>query len=756
MGQLNSLEERVQAAAVKQLQTAPTTSAVLKVADDKLPNTLTPENKAKATELLSLIGQGKDEDDSGNDVYAQLIPLLGYGTSADVSINDIKADIKDKYLTNAETEMAKAAASGMPDQLLVSQLAPEDLGFTNWGEVAALLKLPPETDLGSLTIQQLTDQVQKVQAEEYSRTSALLRIVNDPNVGAAEKEAARRQLEQLGATGVMAAEADVSNLAAQVDDINTVTIAGKDYTVSELLSDKGVASIVNDYLKNPDRAALIREASPQLATWIDSNKTALENIVGKIDPGFQAVATTIENNAKLQTPATGGERLNDNVMQTLFGQNWKSSTTSLTPPAIYSALSPTNTTVSNQVKLDLTRLLNTMSDRPNDITYLAGLSEAELEEKGLLDPAGIARYSSYIQSSEQLAGALGDGASVSGIVASVFGDKISTSGFNELLEQVRIINDTNLVSDLTPQELEVLKIFDADGDGKMDSISEIHSRAQDMFSGKSLQDLVGGANDIKSGADLLSSLQGKIIAAQSDPTYIKFKDILSDGKIGSDEITQLEQSNASIEDLQLMIDKGVPGSAAVKSLVDKKISSETDSILKNISSNLSNYYRGKQVSDEDVMSGIQLLYKAIDEDTIPATNQAVRDGIKARLNELVDKKLDEISTRKTNEKTSSTAPLKVQLDRVSVKVDTAKAESDAAATAYRAKTTTYGSQSGPRPGVTRDEWLKAKSYADKTLATYNSLNAQKNSISSKITEKEKEVENRYSSTETSLRGYKVQ
>lgn len=567
MGRLNSLEERVQAAALSTINKTPTTSAVLNVNDDELNKVVfkSPADKAKAREYLSIIAGGKDKDDDGNDVYAPLASLLGFDSGK--SLDDVKKDIK-KYLTDPVTEMGKAAASGTPNQLLVSQINPEDLGFNNWNEVATLLKLPPEMDIGSLTIEQLTDQIYKIQAEEYSRTSALLRIINDPNVGPAEKEAARRQLQQLGATGVLAAESDISNLASQIDDINTVTIAGREYTISELLSDKTITGLVNDYLKNPERAAEIKESARALADWIDNNKQALETIVGKIDPGVQTVAATVENNIKLKTPSTGLS-LNDDVMSALFGDKWKTSTVPLQPPAIYTIL---KTFPNTAIRQDLTNLMNGLSNRPTDLTYLAGLDETQLQAKGLLTREGIQRYSDYINSSYTLANAK----TTEGIIGSLFGDGTNLTEIDKLVKQVKALNDSNLIDDITPEQQELLSIFDSNGDGVVDNYSTIAQKAKSLFSGKSLKDLVNGSNDIKSGTDLLSSLK-KVIQDAKMPgsLFARYGSILEDGKITDQEIATSDIQNANLSDLQELVDKKVPGANKLTSLIETKTYQET-------------------------------------------------------------------------------------------------------------------------------------------------------------------------------------
>lgn len=592
MGNLNSMEERVNNAALATL--APTRAAVLVVNDANLPKTLVdvtdgPSRTTTRTDTIALLKKFGEGKDLTQQEWSTLVTNLGYDGDTR-KITDIASDIRNKYFKTAQESLADAA-TGSPDNVLMSALNPVDLGFESWEKIRALLNLPEGTDISTMTVKQFTDQISKVQAQEYSRTSALIRIINDPNVAPRDKEAARQQLAQLGSSGILSAEAEVSNLADQIDDINTVTIAGREYTISELLSDKTITSLIDDYLKDPVKAKEIRESSKSFADWIDANKDDLQKNMDKLDPGIKLVSDTIKENNSYRTPVTGGETLKDDVMTTLFGAGWKTSTTAYNVtqyPLIGLLKSETDTSIPTPVKLDLVRLMNSLSGRTQDIQDLAKMTPQQLAAKGLMTVDGVKTYIDYINTSANIAGPMSPNATIQGLVGNIFGDAISFSAFKKLLEDVKLINDTNLVDDLTPAEYAVLKIFDADGDGEIDNLAEVRQRAQDVFSGKSLKDLVNGANDINSGKGLFNTLKEKVDKAQSDGFFLSYKDVLADGKIGEDEIATPALQNASVSDLQYMIDKKVPGAAKLQSLISDKSSVTANQLIGNDTINLLN------------------------------------------------------------------------------------------------------------------------------------------------------------------------
>lgn len=621
MGNLNSMEERVQAAAVATL--ANTGPARLIVNENELPSTLIDDPNAptpitKRTDTIALLNKFGQGTNLTQDEWSTLVTNLGY--SADTrSIADIKADIRGKYFKSAQDSLA-AAATGAPNDVLLSSLNPSDLGMQDWEQLRSLLKIDPSVNISTMTVKQLTDQVNKVQAEEYSRTAALIRILNDPNVAPRDKEAARMQLAQLGASGIMAAEVEVDAVANQVADINTITIDGKDYTISELLSDKTITSLIDDYLNDPIRAKSIKDAAPAFATWIDNNKLDLQKYMDKLDPGIKQVADIVENNAKLQTP-DGVTKLNNAVMSTLFGADWSSSTKLLVKPPIFTTI---ETYPNTQVRQDLTRLLNSLSNRPEDLNYLKGLSAAALEEKGLLSSQGIQRYQSYIETSKDIAGPFSESTTTSGIVSALFGDDTDMAKFEELLQQVKIINDTNLVDDLTPDELEVLKIFDSNQDGIIDNTKDILKRAQGMFSGKSLRDLVKGANDIKSGSELLAALKQKVEKATTENELYNLlggkQGVLADGKIGDDEIDKIKSLNFDVPTLETILNKNIPGVSKLQKVLDERIVSEIDDNISGLGLTTGrDFFLGKRKFEDS-------MYEELKDKIIPAFQQ-VKDKL---------------------------------------------------------------------------------------------------------------------------------
>ena len=638
MGQLNSMEERVQRAALATLSSV-SGAATIKVDESKLPSTLTGPSRNTVITLLKKVAAPADPNNPVTDAdWQNLASLLGYGPEK--TLDQIKSDITDKYFQTQDQALADSAAAGTPDKVTLDKISPQDLGFTDWAEIAALLKFPEGTDMSTMTVGDLTSQIEKIQAEEYSRTSALLRIIRDPNVGPAEKEAARRQLEQLGATGILAAEADVSNLAAQIEDINTVTIAGQDYTVSELLSDKTITLLIDDYLKNPDKAAAIKAASPEFATWIDNNKEALSKTIARVGTGLAGVAAVVEDNAKKKAPVPSAPNLSDNVMTTLFGSNWKNSTSPLQAPAIYTALSDSN--IDETVRADIVGLMNELGDRPEDLKFLAGLSAAELNSRGLLTTAGIRRYKDYLNSSEYFAGANTSVINNNAIIKQMFGDSMTEEKLNNLLTQVKALNDTNLVDDLDPEEYAILQIFDANNDGVIDTPAQIAERAKSFFTGKSLKDLVNGVSDLPTGASLFQTLQDKVTKTISGNKLLStYSSVLSDGKISSGDIKSLKEQNAPLKDLEEMVARNIPGANKLNDLIKTRIYEEASQLITSVATN-------KNPLTTDIATqfmDVENIYNAIQSGKLKSGNTKVNQELKKRAISFINAAMDRINAR---------------------------------------------------------------------------------------------------------------
>jgi hypothetical protein len=645
MGQLNSLEGRVESMAQAAAAATPTGTATLSVNDPALVSKINdPVARATAHNLLVKVAAGDTDVD-----YKALATLLGYDAPTDAkSLTDIANDIKKVYLSDPAASIGKAASAGTPDELFVGSLDPKELGFQSFSELATLLKLPANTDFTKFTIRQLTDQVSKIQAEEYSRTSSLMRLLSDPNVGAAEKEAARAQLSQLGATGILSAEADVSNLAEQADNINSVKIGDETFTISELLSDKHITGIVAGALEDPAKLAALKLTQPGLADWIETNKTGLEKVVGKIDPAIKVLGDTVTANNKLATP-DGATKVSDNAMTILFGANWKTTLNTLTPPPLYAALS--DTTIPVAARQSLTNLINSMSSRPDDLNYLKTLTQKSLSDKGLLTADGITKYINYLNSSQVLAGFDPANTAPESVLSAVFGTD-DMQELNKVVAQVKLLNDTNLGEDLSGGLLDIL---DKNHDGAIDDINTIVETAKSFFSGKSVRDLLKGTDgtpDVADGPGLLKAIRASISTAQQDPLYKNYvgadnKGVLADGKIDDADVGRL--STAPLEDLQKMIDKGVPGAGKLQNTITQRVKAETSTAIDSISKPLGSFMRGAIVSSEDIMTGLKAAWETIQSGSFPTNSQVVKDSITQQFKTLVQKQRDSIQSTFTKE-----------------------------------------------------------------------------------------------------------
>ena len=286
------------------------------------------------------------------------------------------------------------------------------------------------------------------------------------------------------------------------------------------------------------------------------------------------------------------------------------------------------------------------------MTYLKGLNQKDLSDKGLLTQAGITKYANYLNSSQVLAGFDPATTAPESVLSSVFGtDNMQT--FKDVVAQVKLLNDTNLGDDLSGG---LLDIVDKNHDGVIDDIGTIVKTAKSFFSGKSVKDLLVGADgtpDVADGPGLLKAIQASISTAQTtNPLYISYvgadnKGVLADGKIDDADVGRL--NDAPLEDLQKMMDKGVPGASKLQNLLTQRVNADTATAINSLSPLLGSFMRGATVSSEDTMTGLKAAWEAIQSGSLPTSSQVVKDSINKQFKTLVQKQQDTIIANKTKE-----------------------------------------------------------------------------------------------------------
>jgi len=294
---LNSLNDRVQNLTNQMLQTAQSnTVAQMQVNQDALSSFGTdPAQQQEAQALLNKLGTNQ----ANNQDILRINQLMGRtNIDGQLSADDLKAN----FLTQGQAA-GQSLAGATADQMLVSDLDPTQLGFTDNNELAAMLGIPPE-ELSGMNLKQLQDQAQTLFNDEFNKVGALEQQANDINLGPAERAEARKQLKDMGAVGVRKSENQIDKLADQVANSDVVSFAGEELKVKDVLSDEYLSGLAARYVDADENDPFIkelRESEPELSKWLDDNKEILKQATQDLDEDVKTFSDLQFQNQKLKT-----------------------------------------------------------------------------------------------------------------------------------------------------------------------------------------------------------------------------------------------------------------------------------------------------------------------------------------------------------------------------------------------------------------------------------------------------------------------
>jgi len=174
---------------------------------------------------------------------------------ADISNNfeglQLTEDNISSLIGGIEGATGKSVASLAMDNVTAGDLATggqlAEMGISSLAELSETLGVP-EAELEGMTLQQITDQVEAVQAAEFGRVRDLEQRLADPNLSSAEREILLRQLRDLGGVGVTGIEDQMESLTQVVGEGNIVRVGERDMTWEELLSDDNFSELIGDYV----------------------------------------------------------------------------------------------------------------------------------------------------------------------------------------------------------------------------------------------------------------------------------------------------------------------------------------------------------------------------------------------------------------------------------------------------------------------------------------------------------------------------
>lgn len=382
--------------------------------------------------------------------------------------NELKSKLRE-FITDVGTRIGEEAGKAIGNEALITEDALAKMGMSSQ-QVGGILGIPPAQVL-TMTTYDLVNRIDTLKQSEFSRVDALRRIVADPNVGAAERQAAQEQLIGMGYAGVTAAEASVQRLSDEIEDANTITIGGKTVSVSEALSDPFISKLISDYIKDPTGpvAQEIDSKYPGLKAFILANKDALAATATAMDEDINNFIEIQADAAALRN-GPAGTQLNDQASQDLgISVTGLVDAVPLGPPIVnyLNNADPTTDTNASTVLTNINNIaaIGGAADFGGVMAGIRTATEAELRSSGFIDDSD--EYYNYVKTITALNYASAN--SQESVLDAIFGDNLDIKGLEEQIKQARNYQRAGLLAEVDP----LVDILDADNDGKLDSADKI-------------------------------------------------------------------------------------------------------------------------------------------------------------------------------------------------------------------------------------------------------------------------------------------
>lgn len=262
--------------------------------------------------LKDVLGELR-KDPSNMQLQLEVNKALGYDINRQLS----PEQINDLYQSAVEA-ISAGGAGAVDDNLNVDDLIASGQFGYEAPELANLLGVPEE-QIGSMTVGQIRQTIDRLQQEEYSKAAELEQKAVSGQLGAAERQLARQQARETSATGIRSTEADVANLEKQIEDADLVSFGGKQYRVDELLQDSTLSNLITEYMQSgPDSEIRQRidANEPELKAFIDKNQNLLADAATALSggaTGFQEIQTFNTGLAQI-----GSNKLDPNLAKELI------------------------------------------------------------------------------------------------------------------------------------------------------------------------------------------------------------------------------------------------------------------------------------------------------------------------------------------------------------------------------------------------------------------------------------------------------
>lgn len=371
-----------------------------------------------------------------------------------------------------ESEAVQAAiANALPDTAMLSEVYPEQDKIT---AIASALGLTPE-QVSGMSFKQFQDAVKDKQDKDFNETNKLRQQAVDPSLSPAERDAARRQLKDMGATGLSSIERDAASVESRIQNGDQVTFNGQQMGIEEALSDDNVKGTIKRYFEEPEFAAQLKQSEPDFATLIDNNKAYFEQKAKEVEPTLAEFSRIQEANASISNLGDGLPKVSDDVMKQLIPDWGKASGTQYETPALITAMKQ----FGPGEKASLLANVEKVAKYPELMNELKDFDANALAKEGFLDGNKIDTllntYSDY-KSIENLAPQAAGESDVRNVLGGV-----DLSQYEDKLDDYWTM--VNLGQDKDGSISKFLNVIDANRDGTIDSAADIVSKAKNLIDG---------------------------------------------------------------------------------------------------------------------------------------------------------------------------------------------------------------------------------------------------------------------------------
>jgi len=196
---------------------------------------------------------------------------------------------------------------GVAEQLKsdVAATQPESL------PAADLMRDDPElaqavTDLGisleGKTVEQFLSEIDLLIDREFQEVEDLERIAEDPERSIEERREARRQLRQMGATGVRSAAQAAEQLQEDIGEADQIQIGEETYSLEEFLSNDVLSSITEQFIRDVENGVVTLDTETGEVKLTDDASSASRELVefspefisNFVAPRYDSLQTMIE------------------------------------------------------------------------------------------------------------------------------------------------------------------------------------------------------------------------------------------------------------------------------------------------------------------------------------------------------------------------------------------------------------------------------------------------------------------------------